>query len=167
MPQTLATLAAAPARRLFGLGLVVALGAILVWIALAHPPAEPGWRLFLLVLGGLVLALSERMRRATRRRIELTPEGLRDSDGRVLAAIEDIASVDRGLFAVKPTAGFLVRLVRPAPVAWAPGLWWRVGRSLGIGGVTGRGEARAMAEILQALVSERDRRRAGQLENST
>lgn len=161
MPEVLATLSPSPARRLFGLGLLLSLGAILIWVALAHPPADAGWRMFLLVLGGLVLALTEAMRRATRRRIELTAEGLRDSGGRLLAAMEDIAEVDRGLFAVKPTAGFLVRLRRPAPAAWAPGLWWRVGRSLGIGGVTGRAEARAMAEILQARLAERDRARAG------
>jgi hypothetical protein len=161
MPEVLATLSPSPARRLLALGLLLALGAILLWVALAQPPAAPGWRLFLLLLGGLVLALAEAMRRATRGRIELTDVGLSETGGRMLAVIEDIAAVERGLFAVKPTAGFLVRLRRPAPAAWAPGLWWRVGRSLGIGGVTGRAEARAMAEILQARLAARDRAGAG------
>jgi hypothetical protein len=35
---------------------------------------------------------------------------------------------------------------------WAPGLYWRNGTFLGIGGVLSAGETKAMAEILTALV---------------
>jgi hypothetical protein len=44
----LAGLHASAARRAVGLALLVAVGAALVWSALARPPGAPGWRLFVL-----------------------------------------------------------------------------------------------------------------------
>ncbi|MGR3434089.1 MAG: hypothetical protein ACU0CO_04240, partial [Shimia sp.] len=76
--------------------------------------------------------------------------------GREIAALPEIASVDRGTFAFKPASGFLVHTARPLGAAWAPGLWWRVGRQVGIGGVTARHEAKLMGEVLAAMVAARD-----------
>ena len=88
------------------------------------------------------------MWRATGRTIRLTEAGLEQSDGRILVAMDEIAGVERGLFAAKPSNGFLIRLERSYPLAWAPGLWWRWGRRLGVGGMTRAGEAKAIAELL-------------------
>ena len=35
------------------------------------------------------------------------------------------------------------------PAAWTPGIWWRLGRRIGVGGLTG--EDAAMAELLEEL----------------
>ena len=150
MSETLMTMGAAPARRLFSLASVGLLGAILIYIALAHPPASLAWQAFLLVLGALALVLANRMWWATASVIELREEGLFDSDGTRICAMENIASVDRGMFAFKPSNGFLVRLKSPAPRAWAPGMWWRIGRRVGIGGATPRAEGKIMADLLTA-----------------
>lgn len=68
--------------------------------------------------------------------------------GRPLALMEDIQEIERGMFALKPSNGFVVRLKTKAAPAWAPGLWWRTGRRLGVGGVTSAGAAKAMADLL-------------------
>ncbi|MGC9367905.1 MAG: hypothetical protein ACP5DX_00050 [Paracoccaceae bacterium] len=156
MSDVLATLSASKFRRLFGVGVLLCLGFGLVYLALAHPPAALGWQLFLLAVGVLALVLAEKMRRATQGRVVLTPEGLFDGEGRLLAPIEEIEAVERGPFAMKPSNGFTVRLSKARGRAWAPGLWWRLGSRLGVGGVTPAAQAKVMSEALTVLMMERD-----------
>lgn len=160
MPEELAVLRVSALRRLVGLGAIVTLAGLLLSVAVLQPPAAPLWRGFLLVLGVGVLVLGEAMRRATLRPLRLTSEGLFDSAGRELARIDEIAGIDRGMFALKPSNGFTLKLAAPRPRAWAPGVWWRLGRRVGVGGVTSAAQARAMAEILTALLAERAADRA-------
>ncbi|MEM9031633.1 MAG: hypothetical protein AAGB18_03220, partial [Pseudomonadota bacterium] len=76
-------------------------------------------------------------------------------DGRVLASLGDIKGVDRGAFAFKPSNGFLLRLHDPGVRAWVPGVWWRSGRYLGVGGLLPASETRAVAEAISlGLVSQ-------------
>jgi hypothetical protein len=157
MPNVLATLHPSPPRRIVGIAAVAALGGVLVWVALAHPPEAPGWRLFLLGTGVLGLVLAERMRRATALHLTLTREALTDSAGRMIARVEEIRGVERGVFAFKPSSGFLLTLDSPAGRAWAPGLWWRIGRRVGVGGVTGSAEGKYMAEVIAMMLAERGR----------
>lgn len=151
----LARLHASPVRRAIGLALLLAIGALLVWVAFARPPATPGWRLFLLGTGAGALWLAEHMRRTTRDLLELTREVLRDGSGRVLARVSEIRAVERGAFAFKPSGGFLLRLSAAPGAAWRPGLWWRIGRRVGVGGVTVGNEAKYMAEVIAAMLAER------------
>ncbi|RAP40957.1 hypothetical protein BYZ73_12200 [Rhodovulum viride] len=154
MTEELATLRVSALRRVIGLGVLLALAGLLLQIALVHPPAAIGYRAFLLAMGAGALALAEAMRRATARRLVLAREGLFDDRGRELARIERISGLDRGMLAFKPSNGFSLSLTEPLPRAWAPGVWWRFGRRVGVGGVTSAGEAKAMAEILTALLQE-------------
>lgn len=151
-----AVLAASPGRRIIGTGSLAGLGVILLYMGLAFSPGA-GWRVFQLGIGLVALWAAWRMWRATAARLELGPEGLCSSDGRLVAPMEAIVAVDRGVFAFKPSNGFILTLRRSAPFAWEPGLWWRVGRRVGVGGVTPGTPARYMAEIIQ----ERIARRAG------
>jgi len=50
---------------------------------------------------------------------------------------------------IKPTNGFVVRARNSMPAAWTPGIWWRLGRRIGVGRLTGEGET--MAELLDEL----------------
>lgn len=152
----LARLHVSPVRRAVGLALLVAIGGFLVWVAFARPPEAPVWRLFLLVAGAGALWLAEAMRRATQGRLELTREALRDSSGRVLARVDEIRAVERGAFAFKPSGGFLLKLSAAHGAAWRPGLWWRLGRRVGVGGVTVGNEAKYMAEVIAAMLAERE-----------
>jgi len=153
--EVLAVVRASATRRWLGVGMLGLLGLILAYTALFKPPAAPGWQVFLVVLAILSIWGAERMRQATALAVELTREGLRSSDGEVIAPLERIASVDRGVFAFKPSNGFIVRLKSPAPGRWLPGLWWRLGARVGIGGVTPGAQSKAMADILAALLTER------------
>lgn len=145
-------------RRAVGFAMQVALGLLLIWIAVVHPPENPLWLVFLVIAGIAVLMLARKGWIGSRAAIVLDAEGLRGSDGRPIALLADIASVDRALFSFKPSNGFLVRLRAPAPRAWVPGMWWRVGRRVGIGGVTGGAQTKLLADALSVLVAERDAR---------
>ena len=156
-------IAPSPMRRALGVGMLATLGAMLVAIALARPPEALGWRAFLLAAGGAALWLSRRMWRASARGLVLTEAGLREEGegGRWLAPIEAVESVERGAFAFKPSNGFLLRTAAPGPRAWSPGVWWRVGRRVGVGGVLRAAEARAAAEALHLMTASRPGRRSG------
>lgn len=64
-------------------------------------------------------------------------------------------SVDRGVFAFKPSNGFLVRTRDGAPAAWVPGIWWRRGRSIGIGGLIPAHQTKLVAEVLSVELARR------------
>ena len=153
--RVLARVQASPARRWTGVGMLGLIGALVIYVALVAPPA-PVWQLFLVGVGGLALSMAARMWRATEAWIELTETELRDSNGDAIAAVADITGVERGAFAFKPSHGFLVRTRSPGPRAWRPGMWWRIGRRVGIGGVTPGAQTKAMSEILAAMLASRD-----------
>ncbi|MBK5933187.1 hypothetical protein C8N32_102241 [Rhodovulum imhoffii] len=155
MPGNIAHLRVSAPRRFFGLGVLLLLAGVVLYIAMARPPEALGWRAFLLGLGVVVLVLGVKMHRATKRSLTLTEEGLSDSDGRILARLEEIEAVDRGLFAFKPSNGFVLKLKQPQGIVWAPGLWWRLGRRVGVGGVTSAVQAKVMAEALETALAER------------
>lgn len=142
------TLAPSPARRVTATFMLMITGTLLVWLAVSQPQTDTGWRVFLFVMGGGILWATTKLWTATSRGLVLTDDTLEDTDGTVLCRFEDIREVERGLFAFKPSNGFLIRLNRPLGRAWAPGLWWRFGTRLGVGGVTPAGQSKAMADIL-------------------
>ena len=100
--EILATVHASAPRRLFGVTLNIVLGLLLIYIALIKPPAHMGWQAFLVLLGVTVLWLGQKMWYATQRVIELTETELRDSSGEVIAYVDQIVSIDRGMLAFKP-----------------------------------------------------------------
>ena len=145
----------APARRIIALIILGALGFLLAYLGFSVQGLAVG-RIALVVTGGLVVWVTSRMYVATAQGIELTKDELRETSGEVLARIDDIKKVDRGTFAFKPSNGFIVILKSPMKRSWRPGLWWRTGRRVGIGGVTNAGQNKALAEILTVEVAKRD-----------
>lgn len=155
--EVLAIVVASPPRRVIGVGSVLILGVTAICVALLRPPSNPGWVVFLLVLGLGALWLTDRMRKATSNRLELTRDALRSSTGEVLVNVADVEAIERGAFAFKPSNGFTLRLkpdAQSGPKRWEPGLWWRLGNRVGVGGVTPGHQGRAMAEILSAVMQE-------------
>ena len=147
-------LAASPARRVFGIGMLVALGALLVWVGAAAMPSVPAALAFW-AAGAATLWSAALTKSATSDTIRLSRDGLYSSDGVLVAELDNVAGVEFGLFAFKPSNGFALRLKRPMRSVWRPGLWWRIGRRVGVGGVTPRAEAKIMAETIAALLNER------------
>lgn len=143
-----AELSASTPRRVLAVSMLAALGVLLLWLVLTHPPRALGLSLFVGGLGLGALILAEAVRRATRHRVMLLGDRLVDSSGAELCRLADIRRVDRGTFAFKPSNGFMIVLDRPARRHWAPGLWWRSGRLVGVGGVTPGPQARVLAEAI-------------------
>lgn len=153
--QVLAVIEASAPRR--GLGIVVlgALGVMLLYLAFAAPPAGFAMQVMLIVMGLVSLWLTDRMRRATALKIELTETELRTSDGAVLARADQFVSIDRGAFAFKPSHGFTLKLSDKGAGAWQPGMYWRMGRRLGVGGVTPGAQTKMMSDMIAAMIMER------------
>jgi hypothetical protein len=147
-PEVLARVHVSTPRRVFAMGTLLSLGGMLVWLGLETSGAVLAAKLGFLASGGITLMLAMRLWRATSVGLVLTDEGLADTEGVVLAPLGAIRRVDRGFFAFKPSNGFLLVLDHSLPRAWKPGLWWRMGRRLGVGGVCNGAETRTMADIL-------------------
>jgi hypothetical protein len=106
--------------------------------------------------GTLAMYCAYGLWQATAHRLELTDSRLRDTSGKLDLPLSQITAIDRGTFAFKPSNGFVVVLNAPQPRAWAPGLWWCLGKRVGIGGVTSRHEGKFMAEQLAMKIALRD-----------
>lgn len=154
--RELAEITASAPRRVIGVGAMLILGVLLLYLAMSSPPANLFWQVFLLVIGGLALWLSQKMWRATAATLVLTETELREQGGPVLARIEDVVRVERGMLAMKPSNGFNLVLRDKAPRAWRPGLWWRMGRKVAVGGVTAGSQTRPVADIILLKVHQRD-----------
>ncbi|MEO0863557.1 MAG: hypothetical protein AAFY39_03025 [Pseudomonadota bacterium] len=151
----IATVRASAGRRVLGIGSLWALAVLVFYLALTQSPAI-GWQLFLFVLGGCSVWLAELMRRATAHKLELTRTELRSSDGTTLALVDEMTGLDRGMFAFKPSNGFLLSVSKKEPVTWRPGMWWRLGKRVGVGGMTPGPQTKFMAEMISAMMAERD-----------
>lgn len=153
--EVLATIDASQARRWIALGMLGFVGATCLWVALSTPPAG-GYLLTLVAMGVLAFWMAYRLWLATAHSLVLTETELRSADGQLLAEVADIASLDRGFFAFKPTHGFLIKTKTRQSRAWRPGMWWRFGRSIGVGGVTPGSQSKFMSEVLAAMIAKRD-----------
>lgn len=150
----IARITTSPSRRIIGVASMAGLGGLLLYLAINESPAL-GWQLFLIALGIGALWLGQKMWQATALSLILTEETLTDSEGTLLARIDEIEKVDRGLFAMKPSNGFTLLLSTARPRIWRPGLWWRIGRRVAIGGVTAGSQTKPVADILSAMVAQR------------
>lgn len=153
--EVLARVEAKGARRGFGVFVLGSLGVILIYLAFAAPPAGIAYQVMLIALGAGALWLTARMWSVTQQVMELTPEMLRLSDGTVLAETSKIIGIDRGMFAFKPSHGFTLKLAAGNRAAWHPGMWWRLGNRLGVGGVTPGAQTKIMADVIAAMIAER------------
>ena len=152
--DVLTTIKASPGRRILGIGSLWFLSLMVIYVAITNPP-DFGWQMFLFALGGGSIWIAELMRRATSVTLELTRTELRDSTGFVLATMDEVVEIDRGLFAFKPSNGFLLRLNTKKKNAWQPGMWWSLGSRIGVGGMTPAHEAKYAAEIVATIIAER------------
>ena len=101
----------------------------------------------LMIAGGLAaLALAWAIWRGRADSLHWTDAGLTDAEGRVIAPRDDIVRVDRNPLALRPSNGFTLHLNRSQARAWQPGLYWRVGQRVGVGGLTSPGVAKALAD---------------------
>ena len=134
---------------------IYTLGVLVLYVTFAEPPYF-ALMVFMLALGFGALILGEKLRRATLTKIVMTDAAIGTSDGVVLAHLDQIISVDRGAFAFKPSNGFTLKVETKQPRSWAPGLWWRLGRYVGVGGVVSAGQSKFMAEQIALRIAARE-----------
>ena len=147
---------ASKGRAVFAYGILFALGALVIYTTLIQPPSF-FWMVFMLGFGVLMLWLAEKQRRAAKLEILLTADEVIDSQGRVLARMEDVVGVARGALALKPSNGFTIITKGKGPRAYVPGMWWRMGRRVGVGGITGAGQTKFMAEQIALRIKQQGR----------
>lgn len=150
--------APAPVRRTAVSGVMAFLGLWGLWLALSDGGAETGLRLLLAILGVAATLAAVTLLRATDVTLTLDDAGLTDSRGRVLARLDEVVAVERGALSLAPTGGFVLRLATAGPAHWVPGVWWRVGTRVGVGGTTPRLKTREMAQLIEAMLALRGRR---------
>jgi len=151
--KVIAVIAPSPVRRAISVAMTFGLGGLLIYVTMAAPPAEILWQVFLLGIGLGALILAEKMRRATARRLILRIDGISDDLGRDLCRMSDVVGVDRGTFAFKPANGFLLRMKSRQAPGWAPGLWWRRGKFIGVGGAIPGQSGKVMAEAIAQIIA--------------
>jgi len=151
----IARLDVSQARRIIGIGVQIGLGFVLISLAGSFPRDQMALRLVMLVLGGLTFYAAYLTWMATETALILTDSGLRQEGGRLLAEMDNIREVSRGALALKPSNGFTLVLFKGTGFAWVPGLWWRIGNRVGVGGVTPSQSGRYMAEMIAMKIAER------------
>ncbi len=141
-------------RRLLILAAVAALGLLVIVLGFQIGARLSG--MMLIGFGVVILAFADVLRRSTQRSIVLKTQGLFDSAGEKLAAWDDMVIVERGALAIKPSNGFALVLNVADGRRWRPGVWWRLGRRVGVGGVLRAREARFMAEHIALELAKRE-----------
>lgn len=153
--QVLGEIYASPGRRFLG---VLAFGgaAVLICFSALSLPGLPLENRFLLLLLGIGAGmLGWKMEDATRAHLVLTAGELRSSTGEVLAALDQVERVERGMLAMKPSNGFALRLKDKQTWSWHPGLWTRWGKRVYVGGVTLAAQTRPVADMIAILIAAR------------
>jgi len=158
-PDTvIAQLMPSQARRVILSAVTGGMGALLFAALLNDPPAAVLAGAALVVAAGLFVLAAWRIWSGNNAYLELTGEALNEvgpgGARRLICRLDEIERVERGMVAMRPSNGFALRLRAPAQAAWGPGLWWRIGRRVGVGGMTSRAASKAMAEVLEFTLLE-------------
>jgi len=156
MQQQIAIVTPSSVRRVVSVAVVFGLGAVFIYLAFSSPPESLFWQAFLIVAGIAAVVVGEKMWRATALSLILTKDALIDSSGRELCKLDQITAVDLGALAFKPTNGFMLSTNISLGRVWAPGLWWRIGRRIGVGGATPGNQSKIMAEAIALRIARRD-----------
>ena len=154
--EILARIAPSSARRFLALATLYALGLLQAWLGFSVEASALA-TVIPFAFAVIVLAIAEKMRRSTRSDIVLTTRALWDGDGTLIADLDTVERVERGAFAIKPSNGFMLLTRDKARRDWRPGMWWRTGRRVGVGGILAAGAARFMAEQIAAQLALRGR----------
>ncbi len=156
MSEILARLQIAPVRRWVGVIILALIGVGLIYSGLVYPPAALLGRLAIFLLGFLIILQAYWNLQVRSGALVLKEDGLWVENGPQLAALDNIETVQVSAFSIKPSNGFAVVLRSPARLKWVPGLYWCVGRRIGVGGATHPAQAKAMAELLSTLIMDRE-----------
>ncbi|SHF36574.1 hypothetical protein SAMN05444339_105200 [Loktanella atrilutea] len=137
------SLSPTPARTGGGIAVMLGLAALLLRTA---PGQEPLPQAVMIAVAVATLWVAFALWRGRHDCLRWTAQGLIDGQGRVIAPRDAIQGVDRSPLSLRPSNGFNLALRRAQPRAWQPGLYWCLGRRVGIGGLAPPSESKAMAD---------------------
>ena len=152
--EPIAILNVSQTRRIFGTIAQLGVGGMMLYVAAKYPPDNVIALVFLIAFGGFMIWQARNLYQSAGRHLLLTKETVEDSSGTVLCRLDEIKSVERGAFTLKPSNGFAILLKKSGKFAWCPGLWWRVGSRIGVGGTTSGRSSRDMADMIAVMLTE-------------
>ena len=109
-----------------------------------------GDRLGFILVGLFLLGLTYLFYFNTGKALVLYEDRLVSTDGELLFELKNVTSIENGLFSFKPSNGVLFYLKEPMPFKWKLGLWWRIGKRVGIGGCTQKSSINFAVEIIKS-----------------
>ena len=136
-------------RRVLGVGLLFCIAVIFFYFAIYELRMSGIFAYVNLTIGSVQFWAAYKVYVATNESLVFNDGKITSTDGTLVADVENIAKIDRSMFAFKPTNGLLIILRKPMPASWRPGLWWRCGRFVGIGGCTPKHHGKQFAEELE------------------
>ena len=142
-------------RRIFGVVVLTVCGIFLLFYTLFAAQGGLFFRVVALLIGALFLWQAQWNLRVSNTTIILTKEGLYTANGDLICRVSNMLEIDNGWFSFKPSNGFLVRLYEAEDPKWARGLYWRIGKRLGVGGAIAPAEVKALSAQLSLLIRER------------
>lgn len=143
------------ARVIIGAAAAGGLGCFVLWIAIQGNELSGLQRVVVVILGLLLAAAGWLMARNMKQTLVMNEHGLSDGRGTVICSLDQIVTVERGLSVLKPSNGFVVTIKDPMSSAWVPGVWWRYGRRIALGGLLPGGAMKVMAATLEHAVNAR------------
>ena len=152
--EPIAILNVSQARRIFGTVAQLGVGVMMLYVAAKYPPDNIVALAFLVAFGGFMIWQARNLYRTAGRHLVLTRETVEDSSGALLCRLDEIKAVERGVFTLKPSNGFAIILKQSQKFAWCPGLWWRVGNRIGVGGTTSGRSSRDMADMIAVMLTD-------------
>ena len=82
-------------------------------------------------------------------------ERIYTNSGVELCRLDEVADLQRGMAMLKPSGGFIILLTGDAPRGWSPGLWWRYGTRIGVGGAVSTRACKHMADSISGALAAR------------
>ena len=84
----------------------------------------------------------------------INQSGLFNIDGSVICKIDDIERIDVSPYTFKSANGFIVILKTKSSFKSIPGLYWRLGKRLSIGGLVSKNESKFLSQTLLSFFEE-------------
>ena len=111
---------------------------------------------FFLLLGLVLLALwfKRFLKRYSKVGFQINSTGLYDLETNLICKIDDIHKVDVSPYTFKSANGFIVFSKTKSKFRSVPGLYWRLGNRISIGGLISKNESKFLSTTLLALIDE-------------
>ena len=106
----------------------------------------------------LVLWFRRFLKRFSKVGFLINQSGLFNLDGSIICEIGDIEKIDVSPYTFKSANGFIVILKTKTSFKSIPGLYWRLGKRLSIGGLVSKTESKFLSQALLRFYEEKEKK---------